>query len=495
MTEIRRAFLWASVGRYLILTVNVAATVVMARLLAPEEYGISVLGGAVFAVAEAIRALGGGTYLIQKKELSSDDVRSSFTVGLAVTIGLTAALMLLSGPLTRYFMTPDLGRYIQAATFGFLTGPFVYPISALMSRRLAFGTLALIGVATATINAAASICLASLGFSFMSFAWASVISAIAGMLLYFYAWKDSTIFRMRIRGCREVIAFGAYDSATAVLSQLAETLPYFIFGRLLNAEAVGLCQRAVTLSLFPERVILAGVGAVALPALAQQVREGGSLRHGYFRAIELITAALWPALILLALLAGPIVDVLLGRQWQEIVPLVQILAVALLFSFPATLTYPVMVAAGSIRYMPPFVVVQSVVLLGTLTIVGQQGLRAAAFSMLLIVPFNSLLSLLLVRLVVGFCWIDFAYALRKSAVCAALSAAGPAIATLATRRLPDMPLATAALAVLLAICGWLGGLWLTRHPLLGEVVGVAAAARARLVAARPDRSAVRLRGD
>jgi O-antigen/teichoic acid export membrane protein len=491
MTEIRRAFLWASVGRYLVLTVNVATTVVMARLLAPDAYGISVLGGAVFAVAEAIRALGGGTYLIQKKELTFDDVRSSFTVGLAVTIVLTAALMLLSGPLTRYFGMPDLGRYIQVGTLGFLTGPFVYPISALMSRRLAFGPLALIGVATTLINAAASICLASLGFSFMSFAWAGVISALAGMLLYFYAWKDSSIFRMRVSGCREVIAFGAYDSATAVLSQIAETLPYFIFGRLLNAEAVGICQRAVTLSLFPERVILAGVGAVALPALAQQVREGGSLRQGYFRAIELITAALWPALILLALLAGPVVALLFGRQWQEVVPLVEILAAALTFSFPATLHYPVMVAAGSIRYMPPVVVVQSVVLLGTLLVVAQHGLRAAALSMLLIVPFNSLLSLLLVRFVVGFRWTDLAYAVRKSAICAALSAAGPVIVALATRRLSDMPLAAATLATLLAVCGWFGALWLTRHPLLGEVLGMAAAVRSRLaavlgsIAARP----------
>ena len=344
---------------------------------------------------------------------------------------------------------------------------------------------------------AASIWLASLGVSFMSFAWARVISAIAGMMMYFYAWKDEeTDFRHpRPRLPRKSSRSGAYDSATAVLSQVAETLPYFIFGRLLNAEAVGLGQRAVTLSLFPERVILAGVGAVALPALAQQAREGGSLRHGYFRAIELITAALWPALILLALLAGPVVAVLLGRQWQEVVPLVEILAVALQFSFPATLHYPVMVATGSIRYMPPVLVVQSVVLLGTLIVVAQQGLRATALSMLLIVPFNSLLSLLLVRFVVGFRWIDLAYAMRKSAVCAALSAVGPATLALATWRLPDIPLAAAMLAMLLALLGWFGGLWLTRHPLLDEVVHVATAARARLTAAGLGRIAARLRGD
>jgi len=153
------------------------------------------------------------------------------------------------------------------------------------------------------------------------------------------------------------------------------------------------------------------------------------------------------------------------------------------------------VAAGSIRYMPPVVVLQSVVSLGILIVAARQGLRAAAFSMLLIVPLNSLLSLLLVRFVVGFHWIDLAYAVRNSAACAALSAVGPVIVALATRRLPDMPLAMAALATLLAACGWFGGLWLTRHPLLDEVIGVAAAARARLAVVRLDLVVARLRGD
>lgn len=473
MTDIRRAFLWVSAGRYLVLAINLAATVVLARLLTPDEFGLAVLGGAVLAVAEAIRALGGGAYIVQKKELAPNDVRSNFTVSLAVTIVLTAPLVLLSGPLTRYFLAPDLGRYLQVAALGYLTGPFVYPISALMSRQLEFGTIALIGTATAAVNAAASVGLAALGFSFMSFAWASAISAIAGMVLYLYVWKDRSIFRPRIRGCRDVIAFGAYASAAAVLSQISETLPYLILGRLLNAEAVGLGQRAVTLSLFPERVILAGVGAVALPALSREVREGGSLKHSYFRAIELITAALWPALVVLTLLAGPFVAVVLGRQWREVAPLIQIMATALLFSFPVSLQYPTLVAAGSIRYLPPVVVVQSVMSLGVLVVAAQHGLYAAALSTLLIVPLNSVISLLLVRFVVGFRWIDLIYATSKSAVCAMLSAAGPAVVALATGRLADLPLAAAMLAMLLAGCGWFGGLWLTRHPMLREALGVA----------------------
>jgi O-antigen/teichoic acid export membrane protein len=469
MMGIRRAFLWASAGRYIVMAINLVTTVIMARLLAPGEYGISALGTAIFAIAEAMRALGGGAYLIQQKELAAEHVRTTFTVSLIVTLVLTTILALLAGPLTRYFNTPDLERYLLVTALGYLMGPFVYPIFALMSRQMAFETIALISVVAASANAIASICLAILGYSYMSFAWASVISAAAGMYLCFHFWRDWSIFRPLLNEWRSVIAFGAYDSMTAVLSQIGESLPYLIFGRILNAEAVGLCQRAVLLCLFPERVILAGVSAVALPVFSKQVREGRGLKDGYLHAIELITAVQWPALILLVLLANPIVSILLGRQWLEVVSLIQILGIGLLFSFPVGLHYPTLVAVGAIRYMPPLVVLQSIVSIALLSFAAKRGLHAAALSTLLIVPFNVLLTLLLVRHFVDFRWSEFAAATRKSAVLSVLSMAGPLTIVIASGRHTDISNGAAIFAVLLCAIGWIGGLWLTRHPLLHEL--------------------------
>ncbi|HVJ53065.1 MAG TPA: oligosaccharide flippase family protein [Aliidongia sp.] len=489
MTGIRRAFLWASIGRYLVMAINLAATLILARLLTPADYGISVLGAAVFAIAEAIRALGGGAYLIQQKELAPENIRTSFTVSLLVTLVLTAALVLSAGPLTRYFDTPDLARYLQVSSFAYLTGPIVYPISALMSRQMAFGRIALIGVVTACLSAAVSLYLAVMGFGYMSFAWGTAISAVGGMLLYLYSWRDWRIFRPILREWRSVIAFGAYDSATAVLSQIGESVPYLILGRILNAEAIGLGQRAVLLCLFPERVILAGVGAVALPAFSQQVRDGKSLKDNYLRAIELITAAQWPALILLVLLAGPIVALLLGPQWQDAVPLVEIIGTALLFSFPISLHYPTLVAVGAIRYLPPVVVVQAIVSIGLLSFLARYGLQAAALSTLLIVPFNGLLSLLLVRYFVVFRWAELAASMFRSVLCAAASAVGP----LSLMALEGRPLSIWAsiVAVALSTVGWVAGLWLTRHPLLHEARRAGAAFRKSGIAVKLMRFAAR----
>ena len=461
--------MWASASRYVVMAINLVTTVIMARLLTPKEYGVAALGTAVFGIAEAIRALGGGAYLIQREELSSASIRTTVTVSLMTTLALALALISVAGWLTKYFDTPDLQRYLLVTALGYLTGPIVQPIFALFSREMAFDAIGRITVATAVANAIGSICLAILGFSYMSLAWAGVISAAVGSLLCLLSWSDRSIFKPSLTEWRSVLSFGAYDSATAVLAQIGESLPFLIFGRVLNAEAVGLAQRTLLLCLFPDRVILAGVGAVALPAFSKEAREGRGLKTGYLHAIELITAVLWPALILMALLAYPIVFLLLGRHWLAVAPLVQILAVALLFSFPVGLHYPALVAAGAIRAMPPLVVAEAVVSITVLWFAAQSGLRAAALGTLLIVPFNAFLSVWVVRHFVGFRWRDLAVAMRKSAASTVLSVAGPLTIVLASGGGANLSIGAAILAGAICGVGWLAGLWLTRHPLLYEL--------------------------
>lgn len=465
--RVRRALLLASIGRYLVMAINIFTAIIMARLLTPKEYGFSVLGAAVYAIAEAIRDLGSGSYLVRQEKLSAGKIRTTFTVNLIVTLTTATIIMLLTGTIARYYGAPELELYLQVITASYVTGPFVYPTLALMFREMAFGTIAFINVLTALLNAAATIFLAVLGFSYMSFAWAGFISATTAIFLVFHFRRDWSMFRLSLSDWRGVLAFGAYNSATSLVFQMWDYLPFLIFGKLLNAEAVGLWQRAMWVCLFPEKVILTGIGAVALPVFSQRVREGRNLKDSYLSAIEHITAVQWPALILIALLPYPIVSMLLGRQWLGAVPLVHIIAGALLFYFPVGLSYPTLVAVGAIRNMFLLFLMQATVSIAVLWSAATYGLQTAALSLFLTVPFNVLVSVLIARLHVPFRWVELAASMRKSAMLSALSAAGPLLIVI--RRGADMSIGPAIVAVILCAVGWLGGLWITRHPLLDEL--------------------------
>jgi O-antigen/teichoic acid export membrane protein len=482
MADLRRALLFASGGRYVVMGVNLASATVLARLLTPSEFGISVLGASLLGVAEAIRELGSVAYLVQQKDLTQRKIRTVFTVSLIITLVITIALVMLSDSFARFYGVPELARYIQIVALGYAIAPFAHPIYAVLSRDMEFDKLAVLDTLTMLVNALASVILVLQGFSYIGLAWATVISAATWTLLGFYVGRDFSVYRPSLAEWRSVLAFGACGSATAVLYRSSESLFWLILGKLLDTRAVGLCQRAVMLSQFPERVILAGIGAVALPAFSDHARHGRALKKAYLGALEHITAVQWPALLLLAIMADPIVSLLFGPQWRDAIPIVQVFAVALMLNFPTSLNYPVQVAVGAIRHTVPLAFAQTTVSLVVLTYAAHYGIRAVALSTFITVPFNVGLSVLVVRAHIPFPWREFAGAIMKSAVVAGFSAVGPLV-VIASRGTVGLSMLPIAIATSLGGVGWLAGLRLTRHPLFREVRNVVVVI-AKFVAAR-----------
>jgi O-antigen/teichoic acid export membrane protein len=468
MATLRRAILFASAGRYLVMGVNLASATVLSRLLTPAEFGISVLGMSLLAVAEAVRELGSVAYLVQQKDLTQAKIRTVFTISLIVTLTMTVALLMLSGPLARFYEIPGLARYVEIIAISYAIAPFAHPIQAVLSRDMEFDKIAVLDMLTMLINALASVVLVLLGFGYLGLAWATVISGAAWTLLGLFVRRDFSVYRPSLAEWRDVLTFGAYGSATAVLYRSSESLFNLMLGKMLDPRAVGLFQRAVLLAQFPEKVILAGIGAVALPAFSDHARQGGALKTAYLGALEHMTAIQWPALILLAILANPLVSLLFGPQWWDSIPIVQILAVALMFNFPTTLNYPIQVAVGAIRHTVPLAFVQTAVSLTILTFAAQYGLRAVALGTFITIPFSVALSVWVVRAHVPFPWREFAGATMKSAVVAALTGAGPVV-VLAFLGTGGPPILLVAIGTGLGGIGWLAGLWLTSHPLFLEI--------------------------
>jgi lipopolysaccharide exporter len=202
------------------------------------------------------------------------------------------------------------------------------------------------------------------------------------------------------------------------------------------------------------------------------------LKTAYLNAVEHVTAVLWPAQIVLCMLAEPIVTLLLGPQWREVIPVMRIFAIALLFNFSNGLNYPLQVAAGGIRHTVSVAVGQMAVSLTIMSFAAGYGLKAVALSTILTIPFNVCLSVWLVRSLVPFGLLEFAGALKKSAICTLFSAAGPAVVLITRTEETDMTIEMLSTVVLLCGAGWVFGLWLSHHPMFREL------SRARALAAR-----------
>lgn len=482
--QVRRSILLSSADRFFGTFVKFATLIVTARLLTPTEIGVAVLGMAVLGLASAIREFGGSSYIIQVNDPTPRRVQTVFTIQMMFTLPLAALTALAAEPVARFYDTPGLREFLWVTAACFMFGPFTTPIYALLGRRMAFGALAVLNVVNSSTYGIATVGLVLLGFSYMSFAWATLLAAALTLALSLFWHPKFAIFRATFEDWREVCAFGFADSMRNTMYFLLDNVPLLAFGRTLSAEAVGLYQRAVALAALPTTVLLAGLAPVLLPAFANDARENRALKNSYLNSLGLTTALLWPATIWIIILAKPIVLVLLGDQWLAMVPLVQIIGAAYLIWFPVYVTNPILIAAGGIRDTLTLTLLTIPVMVAIQSVASMWGLQAAVWSLFVTIPWYVFFAVWMVKRRIPFAWGELGAVLGRSATAALLSAIAPLLVVMLLGGPYGVGIAGGVFAGMLGVASWFVALGVTRHPMGDEVRRVFSGLTTRVAALR-----------
>jgi O-antigen/teichoic acid export membrane protein len=474
----------AALEQYSQVFVSLAMIAVLSRLLSSTEIGIAVIGLGIGTIAFNFREFVTSEYLIQRDNVSREDVRTAFTLILGFSVLICSFLSILAPWLATFYAQPNLAMFIYILAISGVIDASVSTIAALLRRDMAFGTLTRINALGSITNAVVTVLLAWLDFGYMSFAWGTFASALVRMALGFHARPIFWMYYPCLSGWRAFFVFGGYKGASTVLDRTYEALPQLVLGRFMPLTAVGLFNRANLVCGLPDKFLLSAIFSVAFPAFAAEVRAQRSVKEAYLTIISYITALYWPALIVLAILAYPIVHVALGQAWDEAVPLVQILSIAAIFWFPNILTFPVLVALGANReaFEANFIGRG----LSTIVICTASffGLYPLVLSQFIVQPFQMIISLIYVRRHTAFAWQELLAILYKSALVTFGAILGP-LAVLAAHGFRfDLSIALAVVASVLSALGWLAALALTKHPFLAELIKIAGHFMPRLLSSK-----------
>lgn len=474
MSLLRRAIGFSMLDKYLGQILAIGTTVVMARLLTPAETGLFIVAQAVILLAENFRDFGIGAYLVQAPVLDKPRIRSAFTVSMGLSLAMGGVLILASTAIAAFYaddpsQTEQLRHLLLISCIGFAAVPFGSPVLALLRRDMAFRTLAMLNVTVALGNAVITIALGLLGFGAAAYMWAYVGSNLLLMLLALCVHPDPGLYRPSVFALREILNFGLTTASTTLVNMAYDLIPRLWFGRVLGLDAVGIYARATALCQIPDRLISQGLQPVLLPAFAMRHREGGDLGQAWLDGARLITVFHWPALLMLALLAEPIVAVLLGSQWTEVTPLLRLMALATMALAPACLTFPLLVAAGRVR----MTLIASLISLppsaALLVFAAPHGLQAIAVSLLFVMPLQMGVALIFIMKVTGLRGRDVLSAVLPSLAVTLATAIMPVLIILSAPRHAALDLQHAGLAAVAALVGWCLGIVLTGHPVGDEL--------------------------
>ena len=306
--------------------VHLVSTVVLARLLSPEDFGVMSMVAAITAFASLFRDLGLSTAAVQRDQISPALQSNLFWLNLALGALLTGALCAAAPLVAAFYGRPELRWVTVALSFNFLISSLGTQHGVLLTRRMQFGRKAAAGIGGSILGLGVSIALALQGYRYWALVWGGLSGSVTSVLLLFIVSPFRPTWPSRGTGVLSLVRFGASVTAFNIINYFHRNLDNLLIGKVWGAEALGLYTRAYALLMFPIQAIRNPLNAVAFPAMSKLQNEPEAYRT-YYRRLTLLNAFFsMPLSAFLFVTATPRIELLLGSNWKRVVPIFSVLA-------------------------------------------------------------------------------------------------------------------------------------------------------------------------
>lgn len=346
MSQIRKALALTFLSTNGATAVQFAVTLVLARLLSPEEIGIFSITAVAVSIAQLFRDFGVASYLQREADLTRQKVATAFGVLLFSSWVIALLVFLVSGPLARFYGQAGVQDVMQVLALGFVFIPFGAVTHNLLTRDYRAKEQAYVRVAGTSAYAITSIGLAMMGHGYMSMAWANLVNIIVTALAYWPFRPATAAVWPSLKGWRSVVNFGAAATLGNSANAINNALPDIVLGKISGPYDVGLLSRGTAITNLLNQVIGPTVSYAVLPLLSRVHHSGQALSGHLAKASSYITGLMWPALVGTALFAEPLIRFLYGPQWVAAAEPVQWLALMLALMNPFTFHGTAFIALG-----------------------------------------------------------------------------------------------------------------------------------------------------
>lgn len=301
-------------GQFLKYVIQMAALVFLARLLAPEDYGLVAMVSAVVGIALVIGDFGLGLSAVQAENLT--DLQRDNLFWMNTLIGLIAgAAVFACGPLlSAFYEEPRLQSIAAVLSLTFVFNGMSSQFRAELVRDLKFLALASVDLLAQAISFSLAIVLAMLGAGFWSLVAQQVIFSSVTLvgLIAKTSWRPK--LPNRTAEMRSLYTFGASTFGTQVINYCSANVDSVALGRYHGSVDVGLYNRAFQIFSLPLQQLAAPLTRVALPVLSRL--QGSRKFARYVEKMQLVLSySLLGMLAYIASTSAPLIEVVLGKQW------------------------------------------------------------------------------------------------------------------------------------------------------------------------------------
>jgi O-antigen/teichoic acid export membrane protein len=336
---------WLYGYRWIERLLDFVSIVVLARILAPEDFGLVAIAASFVAIVDGLAAFDVNKALIRTRDVDRALYDTAWT--LSALRGIVSALVMVS--IAPFLSDARLGAVMYALALSPLLVGLSNPRFVMFERDLVYSKLAVLTLAAKLVSFVVTVVLAVMYRNY----WSLVVGALAAALISLILSYVLRPYRPRISWARfsDIFAFSGWLSLTSVVTTLSMETDKIIVGRLLGVADAGLYYMTQRVGVLPTRELISPLQRMLFPSFSELAHDKVRLRHRVCESINVHGSLSLPAACGFALVADDFVLLVLGEPWRAIVPLLTILVPYLGLRATLSMTLPCVMALGRTRLL------------------------------------------------------------------------------------------------------------------------------------------------
>ncbi len=340
---------WSVATQIIRQVVQFIISIVLIRLLLPEEFGLVGMVTVVTGFVIIFRDFGLGSAIIHKKEVSQADLSTAFWFNIMVGAALTLIIIGVAPFVAEFYNEPILTDMTMVLAFNFLISSFSIVQSSIFAKKIDFKTLFFVRITTTIVSGSIAIIMAVNGYGVWSIVAQSLSMSLVSAIGLWVAskWRPSFVFSKA--SLKMLLDFGLALLGTRTLNYWARNTDNLLIGKFLGSNQLGIYSKAYSVMLLPLTNISQVLSRVMFPSLSTIQDDKQRVKRIYLRMTRSIALVTFPMMAGLIVTADPFVLVVFGEKWKACIPILKILSVLGLTQSIGTLNGNIFLSQGATK--------------------------------------------------------------------------------------------------------------------------------------------------
>lgn len=320
--------------------------IIMARLLTPEDYGITALPAVFISIASLFVDCGFSNALIRKPNVTEKDLSTSFYYSIFVGTICYFIIFFSSPWISKFYNIPILEKLMRITALTFFISPLNTPLTVILQRKLDFKTPAKINIATKLLGGFLGIVCAYMGLGLWSLVIFTLSSTFFAFLITWSIIRWIPREKWSMHSFKYLFNYGNKILGTFLIDRIYMNITPIVIGKFYSPSQLGVYNRSLGYAQLPSLQLTGVVSSVTFPVLCKIQENDSLLEINYRRMLRFTAFIIFPIMTLLYVLAKPFIVLLITEKWIECVPYLQLMCIWWIWSPIHSLNLNILLVKG-----------------------------------------------------------------------------------------------------------------------------------------------------